>query len=181
MRLTNTMRDAFVRAVMQDVPYIDYKEQMRKVATDGAIAALPPEVRNAWENPETKDYIKVSYFTVGHGEASMNITLPGTDSSGWRHPKLASAADVKKKIDDLSTKHNAQHEVRKDLEAKIKGAAYAVTTRKALAEALPEFERYLPADEAVATRNLPALANIVADFTKAGWPKGKAPAAKAKK
>ena len=38
---------------------------------------------------------------------------------------------------------------------------------------LPEFAKYLP--KAVAkTDNLPAVANLVADFVKAGWPKEQA-------
>ena len=37
-------------------------------------------------------------------------------------------------------------------------------------EAFPEFEKYLPS-EAQPTKNLPALANVVADLSKLGWPK----------
>ena len=52
-------------------------------------------------------------------------------------------------------------------------AAMSCTTRKALANLLPEFEQYLPEDTPAAIRSLPAIANIVADFSKAGWPKDK--------
>jgi hypothetical protein len=38
---------------------------------------------------------------------------------------------------------------------------------------LPEFEKYFPAEDAPISKNLPALANMVADLTKLGWPKGK--------
>lgn len=34
----------------------------------------------------------------------------------------------------------------------------------------------VPADEPKALRSLPALANVAADFVKAGWPKGRKPA-----
>ena len=60
----------------------------------------------------------------------------------------------------------------KDLRDKLTGAINACTTRKQAAEAIPEFEKYLPADEPKALRSLPALANVAADFVKAGWPKG---------
>lgn len=50
-------------------------------------------------------------------------------------------------------------------------AISACTTRKQAAEVLPEFEKYLPEDEPKALRTLPALANVAADFVKAGWPK----------
>jgi hypothetical protein len=39
---------------------------------------------------------------------------------------------------------------------------------------LPEFEKYLPEDEAQAVRALPVVTNVVADFVKAGWPTKKA-------
>ena len=44
-------------------------------------------------------------------------------------------------------------------------------TRAALAAALPEFEKYLPADEPKALRSLPSMANVASEFVKAGWPK----------
>jgi len=47
---------------------------------------------------------------------------------------------------------------------------YACTTTKQLRELLPEFDRYLPAEEEKTLRTLPVVQNIVADFVKAGWP-----------
>ena len=44
MRLTNTLREAFIRAVMDDVPSIDYAEQEQKVATAWAVSIMPPYV-----------------------------------------------------------------------------------------------------------------------------------------
>ena len=61
-----------------------------------------------------------------------------------------------------------------ELETKLMAAANSCTTRKALVELLPEFEKYLPADQAAACKTLPAVANIMADFVKAGWPKDEA-------
>lgn len=37
---------------------------------------------------------------------------------------------------------------------------------------MPEAEKYLP-KEAKSSTNVPAVANVVADLVKAGWPKGK--------
>lgn len=47
-------------------------------------------------------------------------------------------------------------------------------TRAALAAALPEFEKYLPAEAALVNdRTVPALvaANTLAELSRAGWPK----------
>ena len=45
MKLTNIIRDAFVRSVMNDVPTVDYSEQIREVVTKEAVAQLPEKVR----------------------------------------------------------------------------------------------------------------------------------------
>lgn len=45
MRLTKFDREAFVRAVIQDVPQIDYVAQAQKLLTDAAVASMPPKVR----------------------------------------------------------------------------------------------------------------------------------------
>ena len=51
--------------------------------------------------------------------------------------------------------------------------------REALAAMLPEFEKYLPSETPALDRTVPAVANVVTDFMRAGWPKGQAkPAAK---
>lgn len=40
MKLTKTMREAFVRAVMQDVPSVDYEEKARSIINSKAAATL---------------------------------------------------------------------------------------------------------------------------------------------
>lgn len=173
MKLTNTLRDAFIHAVMQDVPSVDYAEMLRKEAADAVVAALPEALRKAWAVEANRPYIQ----TCSRDFGGVGIYVPGY--SRWvdgRHtyfPAVAAAAS--KKLDDLAGKHDSQEEARKSLRSKLRGAAYAASTRKQLAEMLPEFERYLPPDEAAANRSLPVVTNLVADFVKAGWPKGKKP------
>lgn len=41
MKLTNTIRDAFVRSVMKDVPTVDYKEQAREIMVADALTSDP--------------------------------------------------------------------------------------------------------------------------------------------
>lgn len=86
---------------------------------------------------------------------------------------LKSDAKAWAKLGEIAQKHGAQETHRSDLERKLKAVAYSMTTRKALADALPEFAKYLPPDEPTATRMLPVVANVAAEFMKAGWPKGK--------
>jgi len=163
MRLTKTLRKAFIRAAMADVPLIKYREQIEKLVLEDFERQMPPEVAKAYKkHPE---YINRSYFYVNECRFSVSVPRPSNDSQ-----KLtpATSETVKKLYEQMEN----QRKERDRLEDQLTCAAYGCTTSKALATMLPEFSKYLPAEEA-ATKNLPALANLVADFTKAGWPKSK--------
>ena len=169
MKLTNTIRDAFIRAALDDVPSVDYTEQIRRVAFRDLVGQLPAAVRKLWDDTDLRQYIKTAHGSYG----GVSINYPA-DNESWNRskPLTDKAAAI---VEDLHAKSIAQDKTRSDLRDKLRSAAYACTTRKALVDLLPEFEQYLPADEAKAQKvNLPAVANILADFVNAGWPKGKA-------
>lgn len=159
MKLTKNLREAFVRAVMADVPKVDYREQLQKVVTDAAVALLPAPVATAYK--QFPEYIETRRVWAG----ATYLSVPAAD-------EVVFPPEVEKEIARLEALNDAQEENRSALRTKLTAAANSVTTRKALADLLPEFEKYLPADDRTATLNLPAVANVVADFVKAGWPKG---------
>lgn len=165
MKLTNYIRDAFIRAVMDDVPKIDYDELLRNAATKKAVELLPEKVRAVYD--EFRDHRYLATYSVSTVCGVGYVHVPGEESEE-RLDIIAAA------IAPLVAQHMAQQEQRNELEKKIRACAYSVTTRKALAELLPEFEKYLPPDNATAIRTLPVVANVVSDFVKAGWPKEKA-------
>ncbi len=171
MKLTNTIRDAFVRAVMNDVPSIDYEEQIRGIVEKDAVAQLPPKVRAIYLDKALRGYVATAWWGRRYGNGcSANIP------SGAPDFKLSDAAQ--KRVDALSAEAETQNTRARDLNTRLRAVAYSVGTRKSLATALPEFEKYLPADEEAALRTVPVIANVVTDFVKAGWPK-KTPKAKA--
>lgn len=158
MRLTRTIRQAFVSSAMNDVPSIDYAEKVRDHAN-----TLAKKYRKAAGLPE-KDLNRYNsrYIWLGIG----TLTVFGlTDEE-----KDQIAADSSIKI--LVDQHSAQNVARNELEVKLTGIANSVNTSQALIKLLPEFEKYLPA-EAAKTTNLPAISNMVGDFIRAGWPKNK--------
>lgn len=164
MKLTNTIRDAFVRAAMNDVPSADFEEQYRKLMTDDAVAQLPPAVRKLWDNKATRDYVNLTL--AGKRYYGFHAYVPGMRD-------YKPSAEATEKAAALKAQQDAQEDTHRQLRANLKNAAYSVSTRKALVDMLPEFEKYLPADGAVANRSVPMIANLVADFSKAGWPKDK--------
>jgi hypothetical protein len=177
MRLTNFLRDAFIRAAMHDVPKIDYQEQAHKMA------------REFIQTQFKKDFPTMDYQVASDSGwfESGSISMPHHIDNFY--VKISRGygmvqADEKlwAKLEALSNKKQEQDKNIRVLEARLKGVAYACTTRKQLQEALPEFTSYLPEEEAKAARDLPVVVNVVSDFVKAGWPKqnkGKIAAAKA--
>lgn len=165
MRLTNNDKDAFVRAVLDDVPYVDYSEQARKLVMKPLISLLPGIVQQAYkENPEWIKTARVglpSHLQDFYGPALGYVSYGNFPD------------ELKEQLAELSDAAKEQSNTRKTLEDKVTGLINSVTTLKAALKNFPEFAKYLPADrDAAGTVNLPA-ANVIADLTNAGWPKDK--------
>ncbi len=159
------MRDAFVRRVMDDVPSVDYDEAIRAEVMKSAIAALPLKVRAVWSDKVLRGYINTSFFSAANGVSVAGVPMPNGENYKTAKEHLNDA------VIELVASRKTQMDRRDALFSKLKQCAYSVTTRKSLAGMLPEFEKYLPADETAALRSVPVVANVVADFVKAGWPK----------
>lgn len=177
MRMTKHLQEAFIKAVLDDVPTLDYAEMIRPIVLADFVSQLPPLVRAVWDSPH-REYINTSYFSESHdiyrsrGYWSYSVDVPIISGYDSAPRKLTPAGQ--KNVDKLTKKWEAQNVRMHMLKEKLEGAVKAFTTTKALREALPEFEKYLPPEEAKVS-NLPALANVVANLMEAGWPKGKTP------
>lgn len=121
-------------------------------------------MRAVYDDKNTRGYIETCHHYFN--DCGSGMYLPQL-----RQRELPKAKhDELKKLRALELEQKAR---RDKLRSSLKSIASSTTTRKALAAALPEFEKYLPA-EAQTTRNLPVIANVVTDFMEAGWPKDKA-------
>ena len=169
MRLTNTIKDAFIRSAMNDVPQIDYDEQARQIATKAIEALTPAALNKAIKaEPDIAVWLGKNYLHFPNGLGSCCVVCPTATIE-----RIYKDLEVWGLITDLAEKAMVQRKARQELEQKLRTAAYGCTTRKQLEAALPEFAKYLPT-EAAASVNLPAIANLVTDFMAAGWPKQKA-------
>lgn len=166
MRLTNFLRDSFIRAAMADVPSVDYQEQAKKYAEEQLLKKLPKEVLALAKDKKLNDWLNREYISM-----PINISNFYGFTDKGNNPILKNDPVVWAKLLEFSQLISQQSQTRNELESRLRSVAYACTTRKHLLEALPEFEAYLPAEEAKAAKNLPALANVLSDFVKAGWPK----------
>lgn len=164
MKLNKTQKLAFVRAAMQDVPSVDYLEQARsrlvKLVADARKDAGLEKVGDDRLRAESVCMRKKAGEYVGAACYAHGLTS-----------KEVSAIERDEKARGLVEKHQEQSAQRKELETKLAAAIAGCSTRKRAVEVLPEFEKYLPAEDAPIDRSVPAIANVVAEFSKAGWPK----------
>lgn len=166
MRLNRDDKEAFVRAVMQDVPSEDFQAQAAELVNDYFKAKAPKDVvafDKKYPGKLKTHYISGRYIS-GYHTVFAEDTCYNIDSS---HP------DLWEQVKAVEEKRDEQRQRMRDLEARVRGMIEACNTLKQAKERLPEFEKYLPKDRGAAgTADLP-VANVVAELSKAGWPKGK--------
>lgn len=158
MRLNNLTRNAFVKAAIDDVPQVNYSEQIESLLLKDAVDQLPPKIRAIWKDRELQHF--VTTFNYWHGMGVGNVALPGE--------KYEASDAVKDQIRHLLELKKQQDEKISGLRQMLRSVAYGAQTCKQLIEQLPEFERYLPERE-VTARDVPVIANLVAAFASAGW------------
>jgi hypothetical protein len=174
VRLTNEIRDAFVSAVMNDVPQDDkatMQIEAHKIVLDAALAKTPAAVRKLWVESADRVWIQTNTHSFRHKRQSCfdGVAYPADN----RYAALQLSPKDQARVDALCDAVIASDEKRAKLRSTIRATAYGFTTRKQLAEALPEFAKYLPEALPPVDRTVPVLANVVAEFVQAGWPKGK--------
>lgn len=172
MRLTNTDRDAFIKAVLDDVPFVDYQELARVAVQKKAIELLPAKLRAL--HKELGHWLKTDRLWGLPGGIKTVVIVSFDEEKTCEAVKADTAfwATIEKMALDMA----AQTEQRDALRSKLRSCIYACTTVKQARERLPEFGKYLPSGDDSPVRTLPAVANVVADLVAAGWPKGKKPA-----
>jgi hypothetical protein len=158
MRIDKYDKQAIVKAIMADVPKPD-KVKRRADLQAAIVKAMSPAVRKVFR--ESPGALKTHYF---------NDLL--YDGMAWSTREIVVGDVSEDKLKELIAPYKAEDEAIRSAKAKLEGAIEGCTTRKALMTRLPEFEKYFPAEGAPISKNLPALANVVADLSKLGWPKG---------
>jgi hypothetical protein len=157
MKLTKYDKQAIVKAIMADVPKPD-KNKRRADLQTAIVKAMSPAVRKVFrESPGALRSEHVGDL-ISNGTWDSRIIVVGDVAADVLEAILKPYKD---EDDAIYAAHN-----------KLRGAVDSCNTRKALMDRLPEFEKYFPAEGAPISKNLPALANVVADLSKLGWPKG---------
>lgn len=154
MKLTKLHKDAIVRAILQDTPALPREAWAHEIKA-AVVKAMSPEVRKLYK-------LKPSALRHTHVEYTNPHRLWGDE---------VPVGDVtKEQLKAIVEPYVKQVNERKDMEHKLRSAFEGINTLKQALAAFPEFKKYYPT-ELEPTKNLPALANVVADLSKLGWPK----------
>lgn len=151
MKLTKYQKEAIVRAIMQDVPE-PAKRTVEEIQA-AFVKAMSKDCRTAYK--KVPDALRVEHYWGG----SIGLEY-------GHHAFIVGDADTRTVTEELQAAYNE----RKATENKLSHAIMSCTTLAALKKMFPEFIDYFPTEEQP-TKNLPALANVVADLSKLGWPK----------
>lgn len=155
--VTKWDKQAIVRAIMADVPKID-KKKRREELQAAIVKLMSPEARKLFK-------------TVPSALRTYHVGDTTYDGCSWSTREIIAGDVSNDKIDELCEKYKAEDKNIRDVECKIKGIVETCRTIKQLNDRLPEFKKYFPTVEKPVA-NLPAIANVVADLAKLGWPKG---------
>lgn len=166
MNLTKSDKEAFINAVIADIPTVDYDEQIGKAARDYAISLLPKEIKDARKaNPAVDDYLDTQSVYI----CGINVYVIGP---GRVRSEINKNKDLQERCQSLEQLSDAQQARVLEMSRSLRAVINTCRTLKQAKERLPEFEKYLPAErDKTGVTNLP-VANVIADLTRLGWPKG---------
>jgi hypothetical protein len=154
MRLTKYEKEAITRAIMHDVPCTPDSvlvSEIKKAFVEGMSAPVQEMYKT---HPKALRVERVSSWDSG---LSYGVDF------------IVGDADVKKVMKPFEAKKKERDAAHSKLSAIVNGCS----TLAQLKKMLPEFSAYFPT-ETEPTKNLPAVANMVSELSKLGWPKTKA-------
>lgn len=160
MKLTKYQKEGIVRAIMNDVPKPD-KSKRHAAVQAAVVKAMSPECRKVYNKTPS------ALITQHTGYATY-------DECNYSTQSIVVGDVPKEKVRAILKPYEDEDEAHSKARRQLKAAVDGCSTLKQLETTLPEFKKYFPTEEAP-TKNLPALANVVADLSKLGWPKGKQP------
>lgn len=156
MKLTKYEKEAIARAILNDIPKIDFVKRRADIQAS-IVKAMSPAVRKV-------------YKTMPDALRTYHIGEIGYDGITWGSRDVIVGDVGDDKLNDVLAPYKTENKMRDDARSQLRCAIMACSTTIQIAKRFPEFKSYLPTEEKP-TANLPALVNVVSDLSKLGWPK----------
>lgn len=164
-RLVNEQRSRIRRAILAEVPKVDYAEKIKRKATSLAVANLPPAAKRLWEDTALRGLLDTDGCYFGYSEGRRNYvascSLPGFES--YHH-----TIQTDPEIVELCRLAEAQDDVFNKLDAELRNNLASVNTHEAFVERWPELARFLPDGSEAKVANLPATTALIDGLRAAG-------------
>ena len=177
MKMNESIRNAFVHAVLQDTPKakLDQQERVQKIVQDALYEMAPAKLKSVYDDKKLREYLEHSYLGFDKNPwSSFRFYLVPPKNDRWhnQYAKEYLSKEVMAQVDALFAEHKKIVDERNNLEEKLRATIRGFNTVKQARDAMPEFVKYLPDPEAPTTKGLPAITDLVTDLMKAGWPDG---------
>jgi len=178
MNLTKLHKQAIVAAVMADVPRVrkDPSGDAQKIMDADITKFAPAAIAEVWRTKALAPWLDLDSDPI----AAFVDDLKGSPRYQGplqhvqvQYPRLhIVSASGKRQFDALFTEMLDEAQAVEAARAALTGAVFGIRTVKAFADQFPELVKYAPEEPTMGT-NLPAIANVMADLSKLGWPKSK--------
>lgn len=167
-KFTNYQRDAFVRAVLQDTPQIDYDTLLRKRVQEIFVERSDKKLQAIYKDEKLRPFLKSDWVNFSLATYFSCKVYLAEEEFHFRNFSKEHQAE----LNDLLTKYKDQKTERSELEQKLRGVIYSYTSIKKAHECMPEFTKYLPtySKDQPSKFHAPAINDLVTDLVKAGWP-----------
>ena len=185
MKLSKAHKAEFVRAVLADVPTKNYPTQAEDLARKlcqakykelGLSGVDVNRLRPAgiyihvWHEGGSDTLMAARPNDATHGYY-LNKSLTHIGGYGLSDYEIAEITDCPEMM-AIRQSYADECIMLNNLRKQLTAVIASCTTLKQAKEALPEFIKYLPEEPGNAIdRTLPVVGNLVADLSKAGWPK----------
>ena len=186
-RVTNDLRQSMERAIMADLPVVNYVTLIRELVQKTVIAHAPEQVRVMYDDPDLRKYLKTAMLEVKLGNAYVNLHPSGSaEVYGLKDGRFTVRMDdaenpgrllegtlyrdvvIKLHESGLVTAYFTQEDLRLSVRKRLNANLAASTTFKQLyANLEPELHHYIPKDE-VKARVPACVAPVVDDLRKLG-------------
>lgn len=182
VKLTKTMRDTFVAAVLKDIDTRLDTDTISKLVMDEAIAALPPAVRKIYQDPATQYYVYLGYAHLSGVRRKDGINAKGHRVSRSLTPSSISVpacrgsysvsektqARITKILQDCADRMDEKEAMQERLTA-MAGACNNVAE---LEDMFPLLAKYIPKPVIVPKSMVPAvqIKDTMAQLRKLGVP-----------
>lgn len=148
MRLTNYLREAFVRNVSNNIPVV--KAPSFTLIQEMCYNLADPRLKIIYDDEKLRDQLQRSWVYL---EETRGYICP----LGVNWEELPAVINYREKL-----------QKRREAIDKLRRATYACKTLKELREALPDLTDYMPDEDKPAKISVPMVVGVVEDLTAAG-------------